>query len=128
MLKPYWRVAASGLVESAYLMDELNVEIIADGCHLPPELLRLIVKLKPWDKIGLITDSMRGAGLPEGAVVKMGSLENDRTSYWKTALLSDGSDRFCREYLHCGRCIRTMVEKAGCRWKMRFVDDVNPRV
>ena len=33
-----------GVLESAYLLDELTVEIIADGVHLPPELLRLILK------------------------------------------------------------------------------------
>ena len=35
-----------GIVESAYLLDELTVEIIADGCHLPPELIRLVYRIK----------------------------------------------------------------------------------
>ena len=55
-----------GVVESAFLIDDMTVEIIADGCHLPGELLRLIYKLKGADKIALITDSMRGAGMPDG--------------------------------------------------------------
>ncbi len=103
-----------GLVESAYLLDELNVEIIADGCHLPPELLQLIVKLKPWDKICLITDSMRGAGLPEGAVVKLGSLENGQDVILENgvAMLMDRT-AFAGSICTADRCIRTMVEKAG---------------
>lgn len=55
-----------GVVESGYLIDGLTVELIADGMHLPPVLLRLILKCKNHDEICLCTDSMRGAGMPEG--------------------------------------------------------------
>lgn len=55
-----------GIVETAYLIDDMTIEIIADGSHLPPELIRLIYKIKGPDKIILVTDSMRAAGMPEG--------------------------------------------------------------
>ena len=64
-----------GAVESAYLLDDIYVEVIADGLHLPPELLQLIYKIKGADKICLITDSMRGADMPEGNSI-LGSLKN----------------------------------------------------
>ncbi len=51
-----------GVIECAYLFDELYAEIIADGKHLPPELLRLIFKSKPHDKLILVTDSLCVAG------------------------------------------------------------------
>lgn len=51
-----------GATECAYLWDDMYVEIIADGKHLPIELLQLIFKLKPHDKILLITDSMSVSG------------------------------------------------------------------
>ena len=51
-----------GVIESGYLLDNLTVEIIADGKHLPPELLKLIYKIKGADNIALVTDSMRAAG------------------------------------------------------------------
>ena len=44
----------------------MTVEIIADGAHLPSSLLKLIYKIKGPDKIALVTDSMRAAGMPEG--------------------------------------------------------------
>ncbi|MBO9154162.1 N-acetylglucosamine-6-phosphate deacetylase [Chitinophaga sp. GCM10012297] len=56
----------AGAVESAFLMDEMTVEIIADGIHLPPPLLKLVYKIKGADKTALITDAMRAAGMPEG--------------------------------------------------------------
>jgi N-acetylglucosamine-6-phosphate deacetylase len=56
----------AGVVESAYLLDEMDVEIIADGVHLPAPLLKLIYKIKGTKHIALITDAMRAAGMPEG--------------------------------------------------------------
>ena len=46
----------------AYLKDELFVEIIADGKHLPPDLIKMIIKIKGTDKVMLITDSLEIAG------------------------------------------------------------------
>lgn len=51
-----------GVIESAFLMDELYVEIITDGKHLPPDLIKMIVKIKGQDKVALITDSLEIAG------------------------------------------------------------------
>ena len=51
-----------GVIESAYLRDELYVEIIADGKHLPPNLIKMIIKIKGTDKVALITDSLEIAG------------------------------------------------------------------
>ena len=56
----------AGVVESAYLIDDMTVEIIADGVHLPPPLLKLIYKIKGTSKTALITDAMRAAGMPPG--------------------------------------------------------------
>lgn len=51
-----------GVIESAYLRDELYVEIIADGKHLPPDLIKMIIKIKGTNKVALITDSLEIAG------------------------------------------------------------------
>ncbi len=56
----------AGVVEAAYLIDDMTVEIIADGIHLPKSLLQFAYKFKGSDKIALCTDSMRGAGMPDG--------------------------------------------------------------
>lgn len=52
----------SGIQESAFLLDDLTVEIIADGCHLPPELLYGVWRFKGADSTALTCDSMRCAG------------------------------------------------------------------
>ena len=48
----------AGAVESAFLLDDMDVEIITDGIHLPPPLLQLIYKIKGPDRIALITDCL----------------------------------------------------------------------
>lgn len=64
-----------GLVEAGYLIDGMKVEIIADGCHLPPELLQLIYKIKGADNVALVSDCISAAGTPpEKAVI--GSRKN----------------------------------------------------
>ncbi len=51
-----------GVIESTYLRDELTAEIIADGKHLPPDLVRMIVKIKGIDRVAAVTDSLCVAG------------------------------------------------------------------
>ena len=51
-----------GVIESAYLRDELTAEIIADGKHLPPDLVRMIVKIKGVGRVAAVTDSLCVAG------------------------------------------------------------------
>jgi N-acetylglucosamine-6-phosphate deacetylase len=55
-----------GCVETVLERDEISTELIADGRHLPPELLRLTIKAKGVDRVCLVTDAMRGAGMPDG--------------------------------------------------------------
>lgn len=64
-----------GVVESAFLLKDMYVELIADGCHLPPALIRLVYDAKGADRICLVTDSMRAAGTDATTSV-LGSLQN----------------------------------------------------
>lgn len=66
----------AGAVEAGLYFDDLFVEIIADGRHLPIELLQFIYKCKGADRICLITDAIRAAGMKNGAQTVIGSLQN----------------------------------------------------
>lgn len=103
-----------GVVESAYLLAEATVDIIADGIHLPPELLRLIVQCKDTASLCLITDALRGAGLPDGTRIRIGSVENGREAILENgvAYMPDYSC-FAGSVATGIRCVRTMVDKAG---------------
>ena len=51
-----------GVIESTYLRDELIAELICDGKHLPPDLIKMIIKIKGTDGVILTTDSLDVAG------------------------------------------------------------------
>lgn len=72
--KNSYRIA--GAVEGGLYFDDCYVEIIADGKHLPEELLKFIYKCKGPDRICLTTDATRAAGLPDGSTSILGSLKN----------------------------------------------------
>lgn len=72
--KNSFRIA--GAVEAGLYFDDLFVEVIADGRHLPLSLLRLIYKCKGADRICLITDAIRASGMPNGTETVIGSLKN----------------------------------------------------
>lgn len=57
---------AAGIVEAVYLDDRLSSELITDGKHLSREMLRLAFRNKGYEKLAVITDAMRGAGMPDG--------------------------------------------------------------
>ncbi len=64
----------SGVIESTLLIDELTTEMIADGHHLPPSLMKLVLHAKGMDKVCLVTDSMSAAGMGPGNY-NLGGLE-----------------------------------------------------
>ncbi len=104
-----------GVIECGYLFDEFHTEIIADGKHLPPELLRLILKNRPHDQISLVTDAMRGAGMPEGPSI-LGSRKDGLHVVIKDgiACLLDLS-AFAGSVATTDRLVRTMVNEAGLK-------------
>jgi N-acetylglucosamine-6-phosphate deacetylase len=102
----------AGVIESAFLIDDMTVEIIADGAHLPPCLLQLIYKIKGPSRIALITDSMRAAGMPEGESI-MGSIKDGQKVIVEdgVAKLMDRS-AFAGSVATTDRLVRTVVKKA----------------
>ena len=54
-----------GVIESAWILDDMYVETIADGCHLPPQLLAMIYKLKGPHHMCLVTDATRFGGVTD---------------------------------------------------------------
>lgn len=103
----------SGAVELGYLVDDMYIEIIADGVHLPESILRQIFKMKSHDKICLITDSIRGAGMPEGTICKIGNKTGgmDVVVEDGVAKLMDRS-AFAGSVATMERLIRTVMSKA----------------
>jgi len=102
----------AGVVESAFIIDDMTVEIIADGAHLPASLLKLIYKIKGAENTALVTDSMRAAGMHEGEYI-LGSLKDGQRCIVEdgVAKLPDRTS-FAGSVATCDRLVRTMTELA----------------
>jgi len=57
-----------GVVGAGLLDDELMLEVIGDTIHLCPDMLRLVFKLVPIERLMLVTDSTAASWIGEGEV------------------------------------------------------------
>jgi N-acetylglucosamine-6-phosphate deacetylase len=102
----------AGVVESAFIIDDMDVEIIADGVHLPAPLLKLVYKIKGADRTALITDAIRPAGTNVSEST-LGSIDNGLK-----VIIEDGvaklPDRtaFAGSIATADRLVRSMINLA----------------
>ena len=95
-----------GTVESIYLMDEMTVEVVADGIHVPPTILRLVYRTKGVEKTALITDALACAA------------SDSQEAFDPRVIIEDGVCKLADRSALAGsiatmdRLIRTMVQKA----------------
>ena len=97
-----------GLREYALIDDNLTAEMIADNKHIIPELAKMIIRAKGVDKVCVVSDSLRCAGMPnDGKLYKLGSGETAQFVRVNggVATLADGS-RFAGSIT----CVRQMVK------------------
>ena len=116
-----------GLLEAALLHDEYAVEVIADGKHLPISLLQLIRKTKGLERIVLVTDAMRGAGMPDGEYL-LGSLTKGQlvSVFDGIAHMPDGIS-FAGSVATTDRLVRVMTKQAGLPlWEAIKMMTANP--
>lgn len=98
-----------GTIESVYLVPEMTVELVADGIHVPPAILRLVVAFKGVDRISLISDAMAAA-----ACLRPEHLRLD-----PRMIVEDGVCKLADHSALTGsvasgiRLLQVMVEKAG---------------
>jgi N-acetylglucosamine-6-phosphate deacetylase len=63
----------AGALEAILASPDITAEVIADGFHVAPELLRLAWHAKGRDGLILITDATAGAGLKPGRLFDVGT-------------------------------------------------------
>ena len=103
----------AGVMEATLFFDELTTEVIADGGHLSPELLRLAYKIKGPDRLALVTDSMRAVDCPDGEYwfgrTGTGELIRRRGNVGVTR---DGAG-LASGVMGMDHCVRTMLTATG---------------
>lgn len=98
-----------GVVGAAVLHDELKVEMIVDGVHIRPEMVKLAYQQKGSEGIILITDSMRAKCLKNGVYDLGGQAVTVKDG---KALLQDGT--LAGSILKLKQGVRNIMHFTGC--------------
>lgn len=98
-----------GVVGACLLADSVICEMIADGIHLHPDVMKLVVRVKGREKIALITDAISATGKPDGHY-QLGGL--DILVENGTPVLAD-SHSLAGSTLTMDHAVRNMVSKVG---------------
>ena len=97
----------TGTVESIFALENMTVEMIADGIHVPPVMLRMIYQIKGVERTALITDALACAA------------SKDDTAFDPRVVLEDGVCKLADRSALAGsiatvdRLVRTCVQQAG---------------
>lgn len=98
-----------GAVGAGLLDDRLMLEVIADGVHLSPDMLRLIFKVVPIHRLMAVTDSIAASWIVDGEV-RLGGL--DVVVKDRVARLKDG-EALAGSTLLANEALRLLFETTG---------------
>jgi N-acetylglucosamine-6-phosphate deacetylase len=98
-----------GLVGAILQAEEVAAELICDGVHVHPALIRTAVSAKRPARIMAITDATAGAGLPVGTRTMLG--DQAITVNESAAFLADGT--LAGSVLTMDRAFETLVTRVG---------------
>jgi N-acetylglucosamine-6-phosphate deacetylase len=102
-----------GLLETTLVDDRLTTEMIADGKHLPAALMQLAWRCKAADRLCLVSDAMRGAGMPAGGRSTFGPRDGTEVVIADgVAMLTDMS-AFASSVTPLEEMVRNVVEMVG---------------
>ena len=114
-----------GTVEGVYLIDDMTVELIGDGIHVPPAIVQLVLKIKGCERTAFVTDGMAcsanngmGAAFDPRVIIEDGVCKlSDRSALAGSIATMDG-------------IIKTMVTKVGIPLAdvMRMVAETPARI
>ena len=96
-----------GTVESVYLIDDMTIECVADGIHVPPTILRMAYKIKGVERMAVITDALAVA-----------AADNSAKAFDPRVIIEDGVCKLADRSALAGsiatsdRLVRTLVQQA----------------
>jgi N-acetylglucosamine-6-phosphate deacetylase len=99
---------APGLTGAVLESDEVVAELVCDGVHVHPAMMRVALAAKRPERIMAITDGTAGSGLPRGAYASLGGR---RISVGDAAYLEDGT--IAGSTLTMDRAFAKLVSEVG---------------
>ena len=104
---PTFTHRAPGVVGAVFDSKDVMAEIICDGIHIHPSVVRATFQMMGADRMILISDSMRATGMPDGQYT-LGGLDVKVVGRLAT-LVSDGA--IAGSATNLMDCMRTVVKK-----------------
>ena len=98
-----------GVVGAVSDSAHVNAEMICDGVHIHPSVVRATFKMLGADRIVLISDSMRATGMPDGQYT-LGGLDVN-VAGGKATLVSNGA--LAGSATNLMECMKTVVKVMG---------------
>lgn len=99
-----------GLAGAVLQSDEVAVEVICDGVHVHPALVRLVIAAKTPSRVLAITDGTAASALPPGTTARLGGREIVAAE--GCARLADGT--MAGSTLTMDRAFRLLIDRMGC--------------
>jgi N-acetylglucosamine-6-phosphate deacetylase len=99
---------AAGLLEFAMGEPDILCELIADGYHVSPTLMRALYRAKGRNGIALVTDAGAGAGLAEGETFSLGEIGGVVAG---GVALTEDRQALCSSVARMNDLVRVLVEK-----------------
>lgn len=96
---------APGVVGSAFDSPACKVELICDGIHIHPSVVRAVFQLFGANRVILVSDSMRATGMPDGEYMLGGQMVKVRSA---KATLPDGT--LAGSATNLMRCMQNAIE------------------
>lgn len=99
------------------LLEDIYVEIIADGIHLAPEIINLVCRVKDHRKIILVSDSMEAAGLSDGLYglgISAVEVRNGKATVAGTDTIAGSTTNLHAEFLNLMKFTGMSPERALC--------------
>lgn len=106
---PAFTHRAPGVVGAVSDSGHVMAELICDGVHIHPSVVRATFKMMGEDRMILISDSMRATGMPDGQYT-LGGLDVNVVGN-RATLVSDGA--LAGSATNLLDCMRTAVKKMG---------------
>lgn len=100
---------APGVVGAVSDSEHVMAEMICDGIHIHPAVVRAAFKIVGKDRLILISDSMRAAGMPDGRYT-LGGLDVDVRGR-RATMVRDGA--LAGSVTTLPDCVRTLVREMG---------------
>jgi len=105
-------VREPALADICLAMDGLTAEIICDGIHVHPTMIRLAIRAMGVENIVAMTDSMVGTGLPDG-IYEMSDGRKFYTKKGDVARLVENKRMIVGSILTMNYALKNLVRKCG---------------